>query len=337
MKVIPYNINIMDSQGKIIGSGDENRLNQIHRGAIKALEVRKSIEVFDQIDNVKPGINIPIFFQADTIGVIGITGDPCIVRPFGELVRVMAELLVNQDYMLNQKSIKKQQVEEFLYSLAYKTTDYNDDFIERGNFLGIDLSIPRIAVVLNFKEKYRTSIERKLRIQLKESEYYLPVDPESIAVFIEYSNSLTSRLEHFFDKNNSDGLKVGVGDEKRIMAISLDEANKALRIGKRLEAHKVIYKYEDLHFLYLISKISEDTGLKDSQKKLNNNKNLELLKTLNVYIRLNGEVKETSKELHIHRNTLNYRLESIKELTGKDPRNYKDLLDLFIIYIASEL
>ena len=337
MKVIPYNINIMDDQGIIIGSGDKKRLDQIHIGAIKALQDRRSIEVFIETENIRPGINIPIFFQDDPVGVIGITGDPHIVRPFGELVRVMAELLVNQDYILNQRGIKKQQIEEFLYNLAYKTTDYTDEFSERGRSLGIDLSIPRLAIVLNFKEEYRAKIEKKLVFQLKATEYYFTIDPENIAVFIEDGSKLTDRLESFFSDKYRDSLKIGVGFEKEIIAVSLDEANRALKIGKKLEAHKSIYKYEDLYFLSLISKVAKDKKIITSNNKLSHDSNLELLNTLIVYIRQNGEIKETYKELHIHRNTLNYRLEKIKEITGKDPRNYKDLLELFIIYIASDL
>ena len=34
MKVIPYNVNIMNQEGVIIASGDRSRLNKIHRGAL---------------------------------------------------------------------------------------------------------------------------------------------------------------------------------------------------------------------------------------------------------------------------------------------------------------
>ncbi|NLM04964.1 MAG: PucR family transcriptional regulator, partial [Clostridiales bacterium] len=56
-----------------------------------------------------------------------------------------------------------------------------------------------------------------------------------------------------------------------------------------------------------------------------------------IYIRMNGEINRAAEKLYIHRNTLNYRLEKIKEITGRDPKNYKDLLELFIAYIISEL
>jgi carbohydrate diacid regulator len=38
MTVIPYNVNIMDETGKIIRSGDVNRKDNFHQGAIAAVE-----------------------------------------------------------------------------------------------------------------------------------------------------------------------------------------------------------------------------------------------------------------------------------------------------------
>jgi carbohydrate diacid regulator len=38
MQVIPYNVNIMDDIGRIIGSGDKNRIDNYHQGAKLAIE-----------------------------------------------------------------------------------------------------------------------------------------------------------------------------------------------------------------------------------------------------------------------------------------------------------
>lgn len=37
MEVIPYNVNIMNEKGVIIGSGDKNRIGNIHKGAVETL------------------------------------------------------------------------------------------------------------------------------------------------------------------------------------------------------------------------------------------------------------------------------------------------------------
>lgn len=42
---------------------------------------------------------MPIFFHQELIGVIGITGDPEVVAPFGEPVKMAAELTIEQAYL----------------------------------------------------------------------------------------------------------------------------------------------------------------------------------------------------------------------------------------------
>lgn len=42
MKVVPYNINIMNEKGVIIGSGDSSRIGNMHEGAVEAIR-KKSL------------------------------------------------------------------------------------------------------------------------------------------------------------------------------------------------------------------------------------------------------------------------------------------------------
>lgn len=44
MEVIPYNVNIMNHKGVIIGSGDSNRIGMIHNGALEALRVKRLLK-----------------------------------------------------------------------------------------------------------------------------------------------------------------------------------------------------------------------------------------------------------------------------------------------------
>ncbi|RDE30121.1 PucR family transcriptional regulator [Parageobacillus thermoglucosidasius] len=61
----------------------------------------------------------------------------------------------------------------------------------------------------------------------------------------------------------------------------------------------------------------------------------ELLKTLKRYIVNNCNSNLTAQDLNIHRNTLQYRLNKIKEITGKDPKNILELFEL-ICYLLNK-
>ncbi|MGM8364809.1 helix-turn-helix domain-containing protein [Virgibacillus sp. W0181] len=52
----------------------------------------------------------------------------------------------------------------------------------------------------------------------------------------------------------------------------------------------------------------------------------ELIKTLDIYLNTNQNLKETARTLHLHTNTLHYRLKRIEEILGLSPKD--DLLQL---------
>ncbi len=58
--------------------------------------------VAGRLKGVKPGINLPIIFRQRMVGVIGISGEPDKVQAYAELVRMAAELILEQAEMLEQ-------------------------------------------------------------------------------------------------------------------------------------------------------------------------------------------------------------------------------------------
>ena len=100
MKILSFSVNVMDERGLIIASGNPERLHQRHEGAVLALTENRVVEISDatarQLKGVRPGINLPIAYQGELLGVIGISGDPDIVRAYAELVRMTAELILEQ-------------------------------------------------------------------------------------------------------------------------------------------------------------------------------------------------------------------------------------------------
>ncbi len=59
-----------------------------------------------------------------------------------------------------------------------------------------------------------------------------------------------------------------------------------------------------------------------------------LMKTLSAWFSNNTHATSTAKAMHIHRNTLDYRLQKISELTGL---NLDDTDDRLLLYVALQL
>jgi carbohydrate diacid regulator len=53
-----------------------------------------------------------------------------------------------------------------------------------------------------------------------------------------------------------------------------------------------------------------------------------MMLTLTTFVETNLSVAETARKLVLHQNSVRYRLGKIAELTGRDPRNITDLLEL---------
>ncbi|WP_322740638.1 sugar diacid recognition domain-containing protein, partial [Providencia heimbachae] len=100
MKIIECNVNVMDENGCIIGSGDSNRLNEFHEGALLAIKQKRTVIIDEATANnlhgVKPGVNLPLYFNNKIVGVIGLTGEPKEIKQFGELVSMTAVMMLEQ-------------------------------------------------------------------------------------------------------------------------------------------------------------------------------------------------------------------------------------------------
>ncbi|MDC7244193.1 MAG: sugar diacid recognition domain-containing protein, partial [Sphaerochaetaceae bacterium] len=62
--VAPNTVNLMDENGIIIASSDQNRIGTFHSGALLAIKEKKEIDIFpDEVksyEGAKQGVNIPI-------------------------------------------------------------------------------------------------------------------------------------------------------------------------------------------------------------------------------------------------------------------------------------
>ena len=60
----------------------------------------------------------------------------------------------------------------------------------------------------------------------------------------------------------------------------------------------------------------------------------DMVEFLNVFFRCNGSLNEISEKLYIHKNTVQYKIKKIYDITGYDPRISNDAI---ILNLASRL
>lgn len=126
---------------------------------------------------------------------------------------------------------------------------------------------------------------------------------------------------------------VGIGTRVtgiKDLAHSFKEAQVALEVGKVFDTEKSIISYENLGIARLIYQLPTtlcDMFLKEVFKRDSiDSLDQETLFTIQKFFENNLNVSETSRKLFVHRNTLVYRLEKIKKLTGLDLREFDDAI-----------
>ncbi len=126
---------------------------------------------------------------------------------------------------------------------------------------------------------------------------------------------------------------VGIGTQianVKDLAQSFKEAQIALEVGKVFDTEQAIISYDHLGIARLIYQLPTtlcEMFLKEVFKQGGiESLDAETLFTIQRFFENNLNVSETSRGLFVHRNTLVYRLEKIKKLTGLDLREFDDAI-----------
>ncbi|UPO90778.1 sugar diacid recognition domain-containing protein [Niallia sp. Man26] len=356
MTIINWNINVMNEKGVIIASGDEDRVDSIHEGAVKVIETQTGFEIgvteADKFHGVKAGINLPITFHEKVVGVIGITGAPEEIRNYGELVRMAAEMIIQQAFLMEEMQWDERLKEELVTMLLNGQEDFDSLYFDRARRLGMDLTIPRTVIIMAADDNAK--VFKTIRAKLSKDDLYVVhqhyiILLKRIVLKNGVWNQAATRAElerwmSYLEKQEELAVKFSLGtyySGLEGIRISYQEAVHSLKVGKKLDPDKNIYSSEDRKLPIFLSQAKEQ-GLDVKfgtyiERLKQQDKKGELLETLLMYVEENGDVNKVAARLFIHRNTLRYRLERINELTGKDPRKIKELVELYLSVLQNQL
>lgn len=361
MAIIGYNINVMNQAGVIIGSGEKKRLGQVHDGAILALKHGDSVELTAQscvlLKGVKPGINMVLRNQQQVVGIVGITGEPDEIRDFANLVKMSAEMIIEQAALVEQLQWDRRHREEFIFAWINNTLA-SSELEAWAARLSIDLSKPRVAVVIAFRQPRSGQSLDQIRqvVELLEhperDNLVAVVSMQEIVVLkpcrtpehwtSEYESLRIDKLMARLKTYDITGYDIALGQlflNPNSIHLSYQSAKQVLRIGQARQPQKHKHLYEELRLPVLLSPLREcwqgEQWVSVMTQLQTVDRSGQLLRTLDALFKANGNLNECAQSLFIHRNTLRYRLEKITEITGIDTTSLLGLAELYIAYQLS--
>ena len=330
-----HNINVMNLDGTILASGDPSRLEHYHAATKEIIQTKKSVYIYekdiDRYPNTKPGINLPIFFQDEIVCTIGITGNPSEIEDIANLVQLTAEVIVNQALLESQSEWQRKMSVHIFFELI-EGSEVKGILKERIHKLPFKLNPPFAVSII--RAKHKTSSHRTL-IQFLEDyfyeqpvlyghyqldEYYILSTNTNEAALNKMMNSLYTYLKKQFD------FRIGVGkvvNELEEIPKSYQTASAAVNA---VDTVSELTFYEEIALKSLFKKEEIEAYSEDLLKPLNH----KLRQTLAELFKHNLQLNMTAEILQIHRHTLTYRLEKIRELCQLDPLKFEDAIKLQI-------
>jgi len=358
MPLVCRNINIMDNSGLIIGSGQKERLNTYHQGAIDVIQSSTEIEIFpedlERFPGAIPGLNWPIVLGNQIVGVVGVSGHPDLVRNTTKIVKMVTELLLERESLAEEYRANLQLREQFLQLLI--ADHYQDNYMQItkiAKLLRFDLTLPRVVAIIPTGSILQAALNqygahdlvttrtRETITQLLKSSTV--IDYKDLFVFTEDELII---LKHFptstpvteFCQWGSDilkiidcdhrysGLCIGLGSFTST-ASELRESHKEAMFSQKSSTADInvvsIYEFDTL-VSYLLSEpgaLHSCLALRKLKEIIQNKLDFkyDMPNTVTTLLANNLNVSSTAKALFIHRNTLVFRLEKLKELTGLAP------------------
>ncbi len=240
---------------------------------------------------------------------------------------------------------------------------YYDEKFDRGNFIKnviLDNILPGDIYVKSRELRFNNDVSRVVLLVRvedhndatvfdtiqnlfpdKNKDFVVNINEMDIAIVKEVRAGTDIRDLEKLARSISDSLNtevythalVGIGttvEGIKELAHSFKEAQIALEVGKVFDTEKTIISYENLGIARLIYQLPTtlcEMFLREVFKRGSiENLDQETLFTIQKFFENNLNVSETSRKLFVHRNTLVYRLEKIKKLTGLDLRGFDDAI-----------
>ena len=350
--IIGERVNMMNQEGIIIASTDPTRIGTFHAASKKIINEKLDeivIHEENEYEGSRPGINLPIVFNGEIMGTIGVTGSSKEVVKYGQIIKKMTEILIRDHYYHEQKEIDKNIHNRFIEEwICGDIKNVNPAMVDRGNSLGIDITLLRRIMI--FSPIIHKDMENK---QDQEYEQRLINGTEAIIsqILAEDKNNIllkttknvicavtgmkdkdvmymANRIKTVVESQYEATLAIGIDspiDNYMLIHNAYGKAQKALQACIRSQSKDIRF-YNTINMEIFSGEIPDLIKLEYIRRIFRGYSAEEIsqwIRILEVFFEEDGSITKTAERLFIHKNTLQYKLNKLKERTGYDTRSIR--------------
>ncbi|MDR1532068.1 MAG: helix-turn-helix domain-containing protein [Clostridiales bacterium] len=357
-KILGNPVNIINADGIIVASTDTSRVGNRHQGAVEAMSKGKDLRVTKEqsktLTGTREGITLPLELHGEYIGAVGVTGDPDTLSLTASVIRVAVLSLMEVAQMTQQVSYKRKISDTWVSNLISDRFMDCEQLDKQAKFLEIDCAKPCGIIVIhispivydNISAHEQTILQAAGRHAKVHFFAYVGQGQYVLAVQVNKRDekaALKNVCAHLSETLGAMRLQCRIGVGRPNSEISgyrqsyFDAYNGAKFAERAGVGNHVVYYYEH-NLLRLLESVPELARKIFVSNHIGNREwDPMLLHTLQTYFAMEKHVNETAQALYIHRNTLIFRLNKIRELYGLDPRRFSDSLTLQALLYLTDL
>ncbi len=327
--VIDRTFGVIDETGTVISCSELGRIGEIQSHAVSEVFVSTGIVVSNACTYQAFGAHMHPEYA------VFVEGDDEIAS------RYVAVLSVSLS-AIKQYYDEKYDRSNFIKNIILDNILPGDIYI-KSRELRFNNDVTRVVLLVRITEHNDISVFDVIQDLFpdKTKDFVININETDIALVKEVKTGIETRDLEKLARSIADSLGteyythvlVGIGttvDNIKDLARSFREAQVSLEVGKVFDTERAIVSYDNLGIARLIYQLPTtlcEMFLKEIFKRGSiETLDKDTLFTIQKFFENNLNVSETSRKLYVHRNTLVYRLEKIKKLTGLDLREFDDAI-----------
>lgn len=330
---IPSGLMFCDASGRIIVSSDPDLTGALNLLAIQCLNLNGPISTVPdpQHPDQFSGSASPLRYHNSRIGALVLPDSTPDAGKLASILSSVAEMMYEDMLTSHNLHSQTQERNQFLFEWIHMQPPYNSIFQKRGERLKIDISGTRTIIVTDPDPTEYDFLSPMLNKLLSPDDYMISLPQTSKLIMIREQNDYENRLNRILSVLSS--FSSGLCRGQTCLNIGYKTAVECLNLGRLLFPNRKCFDYDFMKTAIALSHI-DLPGLEENFYILKEKgSNAELAETVIAWIHYNGDLQKLSKELHLHRNSIPYRIRRIRELCGKDLNNAYDQMALLASYI----